>query len=147
MAVRGVNSSVRPAHPGRSRPMIVVAEDGLAERTMLALLLHHRGFDTVLAADGHEALEAAVVHQPDAVVSDMNMPRLDGLGLCRALRALPDGDIPPIIVWSSVDAHDPRVLEAVALGGVAFFSKSFPVTGIDAALRHALTPAQLEFAS
>ncbi len=83
-------------------------------------------------------LDAVQDCRPDAVVSDMNMPRLDGLGLCRAVRALPGGDSVPIILWTSAERDDPRVQVAVACGGVEFFSKSLAVTKMDAVLRQML---------
>jgi two-component system response regulator MprA len=136
--------SVFLASPRRARPLIVVAEDGVDARTMLGSMLDFHGFDVVLAIDGREALGSILVHRPDAVVSDMNMPHLDGLGLCRALRALP-GDSLPVILWSSVQADDPRLLEAIALGKVEFLSKSLAITTIDAALRRILRPADPSF--
>lgn len=128
-----------PAVP-RTRPLVVVADDGIDARTMLGLLLEFRGFDVILTVDGRDALAAVVVHHPDAVVSDLNMPNLDGLELCRAVRALPasDGSSMPVILWSSVKTDDPRLAEAIALGGVEFLSKSLAVAGIDGALRRIL---------
>ncbi len=115
-----------------------MAEDGVDALTMLGLMLECRGFDVVLAGDGRDALNAVIRHGPDAVVSDMNMPHLDGLGLCQALRELPDGGSVPVILWSSAQADDSRLLQAVALGGVVFVSKSLAVTEVDAALRRLL---------
>jgi CheY-like chemotaxis protein len=66
------------------------------------------------------------------------MPHLDGLGLCRAVRALPTPALLPVILWSSAEADDPRFLEAIELGGVEFLSKSLAITEIDAALRRIL---------
>lgn len=136
--------SVLAASPPRPRPLVVVAEDGVDARTMVGIMLEFRGFDVVLTADGRDALDAVLVNRPDAVVSDMNMPRLDGLGLCRAVRALATADSLPVILWSSAAADDPRLVEAIALGAVEFLSKSLPVTEIDVALRRILRPTNLD---
>lgn len=136
--------SVLPLNPHRLRPLVVVAEDGDAERTMVGFMLEVSGFDVVLTVDGLDALDAVRVHCPDAVVSDMNMPNLDGLGLCRALRALPTAAATPVILWSSVDAEDVRLRESIALGGVEFLSKAVVVTRIDSVLRQ-LLPAHWTF--
>jgi len=122
----------------RPRPLIVVAEDGVDALAMLGLMLEFHGFDVVLTGDGCEALNAVLVYKPDAVVTDMNMPHLDGLGLCRAVRALPTPALLPVILWSSAEADDPRFLEAIELGGVEFLSKSLAIAEIDAALRRIL---------
>jgi DNA-binding response OmpR family regulator len=127
--------------PHQPRPLVVVAEDDVAARTMLGFVLELRGFDVVLAVDGRDALDAILVHRPDALVSDMDMPRLDGLGLCRAVRALPAGDCVPVILWSNAEADDSRLLEVLSLGGVEFLSKSLAVTEIDPALRRVLRVA------
>jgi CheY-like chemotaxis protein len=116
----------------------VVAEDGVDALAMLGLTLEFHGFDVVMTGDGCEALKAVLVYKPDAVVSDMNMPQLDGLGLCRAVRALPATAFLPVILWSSAEADDPRLLEAIELGGVEFLSKSLAMTEVDAALRRIL---------
>lgn len=115
-----------------------MAEDGVDALTMLGLMLEFRGFDVVLTGDGREALTAVTLSGPDAVVSDMNMPYLDGLALCRAVRALPAGASVPVILWSSAEHDDPRLLQAIALGGDEFVSKSHAVTEVDAALRRLL---------
>lgn len=74
------------------------------------------------------------------------MPRLDGIGLCRAVRVRPAHTSMPVILWSSVAADAPRLVEAVALGGVEFVSKSLAVSAIDSALRRILHPPGSELA-
>ena len=119
----------------------MVAEDGADALAMLGLMLEFHGFDVVMTADGCEAFKAVLVYKPDAVVSDMNMPQLDGLGLCQAVRALPATAFLPVILWSSAEADDPRLLEAIELGGVEFLSKSLSMTDVDMALRRILAAA------
>jgi PleD family two-component response regulator len=118
-----------------------VAEDGVDALAMLGSMLECHGFDVVMTGDGCEALKAVLVYKPDAVVSDMTMPQLDGLGLCRAVRALPATAFLPVILWSSAEADDPRMLEAIELGGVEFLSKSLSMNEVDAALRRILAGA------
>ena len=117
--------------------MLVVDDDADA-RIMLGLLLESRGYAVALAADGLEALEVLRVQSPDAVVSDMNMPRLDGLALCRAVRELGSDSPVPFVVWSSVAPDDDRVRETRALGGVEVIGKSQAVVDVDVALRRLL---------
>ena len=126
------------APPDRSRPLVVVAEDDEDARTMLGTWLERRGYEVVLAADGLEALDSVLCRGPDVVVSDMIMPRLDGLGLCRAIRELRAGNPLPFIVWSSLPSDDTRVRAASALGDVQFVSKAGTVTEMGAALERVL---------
>jgi CheY-like chemotaxis protein len=111
--------------------------------TMLGLMLELRGFDVVLTVDGRDALAAVMAHRPAAVVSDMNMPNLDGLELCRALRCLPESASLPVVLWSSAGPDDPRRLEALALGSVEWLSKAVAVSEIDDVLRRMLRQADV----
>ncbi|MBI3635360.1 MAG: sigma-54-dependent Fis family transcriptional regulator [Candidatus Rokubacteria bacterium] len=65
---------------------ILVVDDDEASRTGLRALLTAWGYDTIAAADGADALEKAVAHPPAVVISDLMMPKLDGLGLLAALK-------------------------------------------------------------
>lgn len=91
-------------------PRIVVADDCADERDLLALMLQHHGFDVVMADDGDVALEAILAGGADALVSDLQMPRLDGLTLCRTLRSLRAYATLPIVVFTGADSHDPRLM-------------------------------------
>src|SRR5882672_3482700 len=66
-------------------PTILVADDHRANRDALGFLLEQAGYRVLSAANGAEALE----HQPDLVISDVLMPKMDGYGLARRLRADP----------------------------------------------------------
>ncbi|WP_433790383.1 response regulator [Actinoplanes sp. CA-252034] len=67
--------------------MIVVAEDHDDIRYVLKRSLERAGHRVVAAADGRTALAAIREHQPDLVVTDVDMPNMTGLDLCRAIRA------------------------------------------------------------
>jgi DNA-binding response OmpR family regulator len=123
------------------RPLVVVADDRADERTMIGMMLGRRGFDVILVADGRDALDAAFMHGADAVVADMEMPNLNGLGLCRALRALRVHETLPIIMYVDGDLDDPRVREARVLHGAQVISKSLAVTQIVAVLRQMMAMA------
>jgi CheY-like chemotaxis protein len=112
------------------RPLVVVAEDRADARTMVGIMLASYGFDVVLAVDGLDALDAVLKHGPDAVVCDLEMPNLDGLGLCRALRALRANETLPIIVFTGADRGDPRLRDAGALHGAQVIAKSLAVTEV-----------------
>lgn len=79
---------------------VLVAEDHDDTREALKLLLELDGYDVVTARDGEEALAAAVDKQPDVVITDFDMPRMDGAGFSEALRALdhPVSRVPIVVL-------------------------------------------------
>ena len=93
---------------------ILVVEDDPDERELLETLLKLSGFDVVVAADGQEGFERARTELPDLVITDISMPRLNGLELIRQLRAMQEFKKLPII---SVTSHgNERAVEAFKAG-------------------------------
>ena len=84
---------------------ILVVDDRSVNRELLVTLLHHAGHETVEAADGVEALEAALRDRPDAMIVDLAMPRLDGLSFARAVRALPELAGVPILFYTGTSGE------------------------------------------
>ena len=68
---------------------ILVADDNTASRELIREVLEMTGYDVVEAADGQQAVSAARANAPDLVLVDIQMPRLDGYGVLRELRADP----------------------------------------------------------
>ena len=85
--------------PARRR--ILVVDDDLSSREAVARILAEEGYDAAVAADGEEASGLLASFCPDLVVTDLEMPRLDGRGLLRRVRQLRPGT--PVIL---VSAHD-----------------------------------------
>lgn len=100
---------------------ILVVDDDPHIRQLLLFAFNKAGLDAIEAADGEEALAAVARHKPDLVVLDINMPRMDGLEVCRHLRA--QGDL-PIMFLSSRDEEIDRVL-GIELGGDDYVVKPF----------------------
>jgi CheY-like chemotaxis protein len=95
--------------------MIVVAEDHEDIRFVLKRALERAGHEVVTAADGAEALAAVRKHRPEIVVTDVDMPHMSGLDLCRAIRA--DADlkhIPVVLASGSLLPGDQRAVDAGA---------------------------------
>ena len=89
------------------RPRVLVVEDDLDIAGVLRRSLDKEGYEVRIAADGEAALDEAGVFEPDAVVLDLGLPKLDGVEVCRRLRA--DGDV-PILILTARDAIDARVV-------------------------------------
>ena len=80
--------------------VVLIAEDDEDIALILTRLLKRAGNTVLRAPDGQAALELAVKHRPDAVLTDLGMPRMDGLELTRAIRADPHLADTPIVMLS-----------------------------------------------
>ena len=88
------------------QPTVLVVDDEPAVRRVLAMRLEVAGYRVVIAEDGEEALAVFAREQPDLVVLDVMMPKLDGFAVCRRLRA---ESAVPIIFLSALDAISEKV--------------------------------------
>jgi two-component system OmpR family response regulator len=100
---------------------ILVVDDDPHIRQLLTFALGKAGFGSIEAEDGEKAIAAVQAHSPDLVILDINMPRMDGLEVCRRLRA--DNEI-PILFLSSRDDEIDRVL-GIELGADDYVTKPF----------------------
>jgi len=110
---------------------IVIAEDDPAMRDLLTCMVESLGHEVRPAPDGARALEAVSARPPDLVLSDVNMPEVDGFELCRRLKASPTTRLIPIVLITGLgQEHRVRGIEA---GADEFLSK--PVEFGDLQLR------------
>ena len=119
------------------RPLrVVIADDQASVREGLVLLLGGLpGIDVVgAAADGEQALELVAEHQPDAILLDLHMPVLDGIGATRRLVAEHPG-VAIVVLTTYVD--DTSVLEALRAGARSYLTKDADRTDIAQALQAA----------
>jgi DNA-binding response OmpR family regulator len=85
---------------------ILVVDDEADIRKVLQEILTAAGYQVLTAADGRDALPITLADQPDLIITDIRMPKLDGLTLCRALRGHPDtADIPVVILTAGNTAE------------------------------------------
>jgi CheY-like chemotaxis protein len=98
---------------------ILIAERDQSVRKLQGLFLERAGFSVEFADDGHDALSRALLTPPALIITEILVPRLDGLALCRALREDPRTRGTPIIVFSILGAAQ-RAAEA---GADAFLRK------------------------
>ena len=124
-------------------PLVLVVDDSLTVRRVTQRLLAREGYRVALAKDGLEALERLAEELPAVVLSDIEMPRMDGFDLVRTLRADPRWRELPVIVISSRIAQKHRDV-AAALGVERYLGKPYPEEELLAAVaQHArqLAPA------
>ncbi len=103
---------------------VMVVDDSIAIRKFVMFALRAQGLTVVTAQDGMEALEKMAQTPVDLVVTDLNMPKLDGYGLVRAIRSDREyADLPVIILSSLSDERDKA--EGFRLGANAYLVKPF----------------------
>ena len=100
---------------------ILVVEDDLSLSDILAFTLRRVGYDVVTAYDGIVALQLWQAEKPDLVVLDLNLPKLDGLDVCRQIRSQAQT---PIIILS-VRSGDEAVVKGLELGADDYVVKPF----------------------
>ncbi|GAA5020070.1 response regulator [Actinopolymorpha pittospori] len=111
---------------------ILVVDDDQGVRDSLRRSLVFNGYEVDLAENGEQALRCVAARNPDAVVLDVMMPRLDGIATCRALRAT--GNDVPVLVLTARDAVADRVAGLDA-GADDYLSKPFALEELLARLR------------
>ena len=110
-------------HMAEASPTILLVDDEDAVRTVLAFPLERDGFTVVQAADGEEALRQFEAHSIDLVVLDIMLPRLDGLEVCKRLRAT---STVPIIMLTARDDELDKVI-GLELGADDYITKPFSI--------------------
>jgi len=103
---------------------ILAVDDSASMRQMVAFTLTGAGFHVVEAVDGQDAYEKAQTHAIDLVITDQNMPRLDGLGLTRKLRENPKFEGTPILILTT-ESSDQMKQAGKAAGATGWMVKPF----------------------
>ena len=116
---------------------ILVVDDEPSIVDMLVYNLRRANYEVVIARDGEEALVKARLEQPDLIILDLMLPRLDGLEVCRALRR--ERDV-PIIMLTARDSEVDRVV-GLELGADDYVVKPFSVRELMARVKNVLRRA------
>ena len=102
---------------------VLIVEDNANDRKLLRYTLEHHGCTVIEARDGQEGIDYAVLNQPDIIVSDALMPRMDGFHLLRALKADPRLNSIPFLFYSATYTGEQEEKLAFSLGAEAFVAK------------------------
>ena len=103
---------------------IMTVDDSATIRQMVALTLRDAGYEVVEAIDGRDALERLASESVDMLITDLNMPNLDGVGLIRAVRQDPANRFIPIIMLTTESA-DSKKQDGKAAGASGWIVKPF----------------------
>ncbi len=108
----------------QTKSRVLVADDDVNLRRILSLFLRNAGYDTLEAADGHQALDFIRSQRPDAVILDVMMPGLDGFTLCRLVKETPDTRGIPIVICTARNRKEDLVT-AIRAGAEDYIVKPF----------------------
>jgi len=103
---------------------ILVAEDSSSVRKFITLALKLKGFRVIACTDGMEALEKLPTETIDLLITDLNMPNIDGLKLIRTVREYPEYQDLPIIILSSL-SKDEDINKGIEAGANSYLIKPF----------------------
>jgi two-component system chemotaxis sensor kinase CheA len=124
-AVKGVVAPVGASPEGQEsvRRSVLIAEDSITARTLLKNILEMAGYRTVTAVDGVDALTQLKTDEIDLVVSDVDMPRMNGFELTSRIRTSKEFADLPVVLVTSLDSRDDRE-RGIEAGANAYIVKS-----------------------
>jgi two-component system chemotaxis response regulator CheY len=103
---------------------ILAVDDSASMRQMVAFTLKGAGYTVVEAADGQEGLDRAREKNVNLVLTDQNMPRMDGISLVKQLRSLPQYRSTPILILTT-ESSDAMKAQGKAAGATGWLVKPF----------------------
>lgn len=113
---------------------VLAVDDSRTMRDMISLALSSEGFEVHLAEDGEHGLEVLDGIDPDVIITDINMPRLDGFGFIDAVREREDSRTTPILVLTTESSADLKT-RARNAGATGWIVKPFAQDKLVRALR------------
>ena len=103
---------------------VLSVDDSGSIRQMVTFTLKGAGYEVIEAVDGQDALEKAKMNTVDVVLTDQNMPRMDGLTLIKILRGMPQYKVTPILMLTT-ESSDEMKVQGKAAGGTGWIVKPF----------------------
>ena len=107
---------------------IMTVDDSASLREIASLVLRAGGYEVIEAVDGLDALSKlskVTTQEPNLILTDVNMPGMDGLELTRQIRAMPQYKFVPIVVLTGSESCGERKQEAKSAGATAWMNKPF----------------------
>ena len=104
--------------------LIMTADDSASVRQMVTFTLKQNGYEVIEAVDGQDALQKLAGKKVDMLLTDLNMPKLDGLGLIKGVRAGGLNKFIPIVMLTT-ESQDSKKSEGKAAGATGWIVKPF----------------------
>ena len=130
----------------RERQTVLIVNDAPDQLALLAVVLDKAGYDTITAGDGEEAYQVATRVRPALVISDVMMPRANGVELTLRLRADARLRATPIILASAHVKDTGTVIEALAAGADEYLEMPFDPLRLVALVTRLLERARVDVA-
>ena len=105
-------------------PSILAVDDSVSMRQLVTFTLKEAGFEVIEAVDGVDAMTKAQAKRADLVLTDVNMPNMDGISLIRNLRQLPPYKFTPMLLLTTESAPEKKA-EGKAAGATGWIVKPF----------------------
>jgi putative two-component system response regulator len=119
---REESAGIRAGITGAVSGTILIVDDDAAYRKLMVGLLRMQGFEVFAASDGEDALAEFAHHEPDLVLLDVDMPRLNGFEVCRKLKQRPESRLTPVVLVTGLAATEDRI-RGLEAGADDFLSK------------------------
>jgi CheY-like chemotaxis protein len=104
---------------------ILVVDDQSEMRTLLNLTLSRSSWQVIEAGNGEEAVKLAQAHHPQVILMDYNMPVMNGIDACKAIKSNTDTQEIPVLIYTGLNALDLQEA-AINAGAVQFLTKPIP---------------------
>jgi two-component system, OmpR family, response regulator MprA len=117
-----------------SRPHVLLVEDDQATAWIIARTLRQAGYDVTMACDGADGLESALMLRPDVIVTDVTMPRLDGISMIRNIRQVDSLRQIPIVVLTSL-GRPSEVADGINAGARSYLMKPVCLGDLESTLQ------------
>jgi signal transduction histidine kinase len=123
-------------------PLILIVEDSRTQAMLLQHALEQHGYRVLAAACGEDALASLRHHRPTLIISDINMPGMDGYEFCRRIKGSPDTQAVPVFLLTTLS--DPKdVIRGLECGASGFLTKPYQEDLLLARIQYILTNMQL----
>jgi two-component system chemotaxis response regulator CheY len=103
---------------------IMVVDDAVSMRGLVSMALRNNGYDVVEASDGKDALIKLAGHKVDMIVTDLNMPNMDGITLIKEVKAIARHKFTPIVMLTT-ESQESKKAEGQQAGAKAWIVKPF----------------------
>jgi DNA-binding response OmpR family regulator len=127
------NEQARSTMPP-SRHHVLLVDDDQATAWIIARTLRQSGYEVTIACDGADGLDCAIQRRPDVIVTDVTMPRLDGISMIRSIRQVDSLRQVPIIVLTSL-GRPSEVADGINAGARNYLMKPVKLDDLEKALQ------------
>ncbi len=103
---------------------ILIVDDSASVRQVVSISLRHAGYDVIEGVDGKDALSKLTGQKVHLIISDVNMPNMDGISLVKAVKQMPAYKFTPIVMLTT-ESQDAKKREGQEAGAKAWIVKPF----------------------